>query len=121
MEEKGILTGKLESSLAKDLDDAIELKGIWEALDGVGFKITISAVDNNLADKIPEPYKTELRELLTEVLEEKDYMAAAEKAAIFVDGLIDIPGLDDPTERMIFVGIFTAVAGLFAKKNTDDA
>jgi len=119
MDEKGILTGKLESNLAKELDGVVELKGIWEALDGPAFKIVITTVDNNLAEKIPEPYKTEIRDLLTEVLEEKDYMEAATKAAIFTDRLIDIPGLDDPTERMIFIGIFTAVAGLFIKTGTE--
>lgn len=115
MDEKGILTGKLESTLATMADDAIVLKGLWEAIDGPAFKIVITTVDNNLADKIPEPYKTQIREMLTEILEEKDYEEAGQMAADFADGLIDIPGIDDVTERMIFVGIFTVIAGLLAK------
>jgi hypothetical protein len=117
--EKGILTGTLESKLAEMLDNAVKLKGIWETFDGPAFKITISAVDNNLGEKIPEPYKTTIRDLLTDILEEQDYEEACMKAADFVDGLIDIPGIDDPTEKMIFTGIFTVISGLLAKINTD--
>ena len=117
--EKGILTGTLESMLSEMLDNAVKLKGIWETFDGPAFKITISAVDNNLGEKIPEPYKTTIRDLLTEILEEQDYESACMKAAEFVDGLIDIPGIDDPTEKMIFTGIFTVIAGLLAKIGTE--
>ena len=119
MSEKGILTSELESKLASMLDDVVKLKGVLEAVDGMAFKIAITAIDNNLADKIPEPYKTTISELLVDILQEQDYAAACEKAADFLDSLIDIPGLDDPTEEMIFKGIFSVVAGLLAKIGTD--
>lgn len=117
--EKGILTSKLEGSLAQMLDDLISLKGILEAVDGPAFKIVISAVDNNVADQIPEPFKTEIRDMLTEILDEKDYPHACQLASDFTDRLIDIPGIDDPTEKMIFTGIFTVIAGLLAKHGTN--
>jgi hypothetical protein len=117
--EKGILTSELESKLAVMLDDAVKLTGILEAVDGMAFKIVITAIDNNVADKIPEPYKTTIAELLVDILQEQDYEAACNKAAMFLDTLIDIPGLDDPTEAMIFQGIFTVIAGLLAKIGTD--
>lgn len=118
--EKGILTAKLEGILADKLDELVKLKGIWESVDGIAFKIVITTIDNNVAEKIPEPYKTEVRDLLTEILDEKDYAAACDKAADMIDKLIDIPGLDDDTERLIFTGIFTAIAGLLAKIGTDE-
>ena len=117
--EKGILTSALESKLASMLDDVVKLKGALEAIDGIAFKLAITAIDNNLADKIPEPFKTTAQELLTEILEEKDYAAACALASEFIDGLVDIPGIDDATEKMIFAGIFTVVAGLLAKIGTD--
>lgn len=118
MAEKGILSEKLEQILANELDRLIVLKGILEALDGTAFKLIISVIDNNLAEKIPEPYKTAIAAVLLEIFEEKDFEAAAIKAAELVDGLVDIPGIDDPTERQIFVSIFTIVASLLAKANT---
>ena len=117
--EKGILSAKLEGILAEELDKVVKLKGIWEAIDGTAFKIVITTIDNNLADKIPEPHKTEIRDLLTKILEEKDYQAACDQAGEMFDRLIDIPGLDDDTERLIFTGIFTAIAGLLAKIGTE--
>ena len=118
---KGILTPKMESMLAEKLDEIVKLKGALEAVDGMAFKIAISTIDNNLADKIPEPYKTTIAGMLADILEEKDYAAACSKAADFMDELIDIPGLDDPTEAMIFSGVFTLIAGLLAKIGTDAA
>jgi len=117
--EKGILIKELESSLASILDDAIKLNGIWETFDGPAFKIVITAVDDNLGEKIPEPFKTEIRDMLTVILGEKDYAKASDLVSGFVDRLVDIPGLDDPTEKFIFDGIFKVVAGLLAKANTE--
>jgi hypothetical protein len=117
--EKGILTSALENQLATKLDDLVKLSGLLEAVDGLAFKLAITAIDNNVADKIPEPYKTALAEVLVQILEEKDYATACQLASDFIDGLIDIPGLDDATEKMIFTGIFTVIAGLLAKIGTD--
>ncbi len=117
--EKGILIEKLETTLGQMADNAIKLPGIWEALDGPAFIIVIKTVDNNLAEKIPEPFKSQIRDMLTEILDEKDYETACIMASNFLDTLIDIPGIDDPTEQMIFSGIFTVIAGLLAKIGTE--
>ena len=118
--EKGILTASVESLLASKLDEVVKLKGFWEAVDGVAFKIVITTIDNNLADKIPEEYKLQIRELLTDILEEKDYALACDKAADIIDDLIVFSNVAEATERLIFTGIFTAVAGLLAKIGTDE-
>jgi hypothetical protein len=119
MAELGILSSKLEGILAEQLDKLVVLKGILEAVDGTAFKLVISVIDNNLAERIPEPFKSTLAGLLIDIFEETDYNKAALKAAEFVDGLVDIPGLDDTTEKQIFISIFTIVASLFVKPNTD--
>jgi hypothetical protein len=72
-----------------------------------------------LAEKIPAEYKDALRDMLTDVLEDSDYESAAYKASELIDSLIDIPGIDDDTEAMIFTGIFTVIAGLLAKIGTE--
>lgn len=118
MAENGILSSKLEGILADELDKLVVLKGILEAVDGTAFKLVISVIDNNIANKIPEPYKTAIAGVLLDVFEDKDFDSAALKAAELVDGLVDIPGLDDHTEKEIFISIFTIIASLFAKANT---
>ena len=113
--EKGILSKELESTLAKLADDAIKLPGVWEILDGTGFKIAIAIIDDNVAEKIPEPYKAQITAILEKILKEKDYEAAALLVADAVDLLVDVPGIDDATEKFMFVGFFTALAGLLIK------
>ena len=113
--EKGILSKELESTLAGLADSAIKLPGVWERLDGTGFKIAIAVIDDNVAEKIPEPYKAQITAILEKILKEKDYDAAAILIADAIDLLVDVPGIDDATEKFMFVGFFTALAGLLIK------
>jgi hypothetical protein len=118
MSEKGLLTKKMEQEAAKWLDEKIKLPAILEAVDGMAFKLVVSLLDDNYGDKVPEPYKTEIRELLTEIFEEKDLQAATYMALDFADSLIDIPYFDDETEALIFKGLAEIVAAVFANMNT---
>jgi len=113
--EKGILSRELEGKLAAKLDELIVFKnGILEALDGTAFRILITGVDDNAADKIPEPYKTQIRDILNEILINTDYESASQKAADLYHLLVTIPGLDDELERQIFIQVFMMVAHLLA-------
>ena len=115
--EKGILLKTVEAKLATILDDVVKLNGFWETIDGVAFRLVISAVDDNLADKIPEPYKTEIRTVIFEIIENEDYDQAVLNAFDFLDSLIDIPGFDDDTERLMFEAIAKmVVAAILAIK-----
>ena len=117
MAEKGILLKTVEAKLATILDDVVKLNGFWETIDGVAFRLVISAVDDNLADKIPEPYKTEIRTVIFEIIENEDYDQAVLNAFDFLDSLIDIPGFDDDTERLMFEAIAKmVVAAILAIK-----
>jgi len=117
-EVKGILTPGIEAKIASWLDDQIKLNGILETVDGLAFKLVISQLDNNLGEKIPEPYKTEIREIITAILEDQDYENAITNAFDFVNEQIDIPYLDDETEDLLFKGLISIVLSIVAKINT---
>lgn len=102
--EKGILTSTVESKLGQKLDDLVKLNPLLETFDGTAFTLVIRTIDNNFGEKIPEPYKTELRDVLASIIEEEDYDTAVEEGFNFLDSLIDIPGFDDDEERLIFQG-----------------
>ena len=118
--EKGILTAEVEQMLAKALDKAIVLKGIWEALDGPAFLMLFRTVDDNLGDKIPVAVRDEIRGILSEVWMEKDPELAAQKATDLLAGIIVIPGIPDAYERLVLLGVLTIAMGLLAKINPDE-
>ena len=113
--EKGILTKEMEVKLAGWLDDLIKLSAPLEAIDGIVFRIAITAIDNKYGELIPEPYKSELREGLGYVFIEEDYEKAIAAGFKLIDKLVDIPGIDDETEAMIFTGLMQVVIALLAK------
>ena len=110
MAEKGILTTEQEKALATMLDDAIKLKGILELIDGYVFKALITFVDDKYLDQLQSNVKGKLAELATAVIA-KDVAAAETIAADTLNMLIDIPGLDEDAEGLIFKGIVEIVVG----------
>ena len=114
--EKGILTKKVESLLAKKLDELIKLPNYLEPFDCIAFRIAIKSIDDSLGEKIPEEFRLELREQIELILLEKDYEKAVIQASVFIDRLVDIPGLDDATEAKIFAGLANIVIGLLLHK-----
>lgn len=117
--EKGLLTKKMEQDAAKWLDDKVNVPAYLEPFDGMIFKLIITQIDDNFGEKVPEPYKTEIREILVDILEEKDYQAALYKAMDFADSLIDIPYFDDETEALIFKGFAEILAAILANMNIE--
>lgn len=100
---KGILNSEQEHKLAKIIDDALTLKGIAELADGLFFRAVITVVDDTLVDKLPEPVKENLSALATACIDE-DVDAAEMIAADLLNSLIDIPGLDEDAEKLLFKG-----------------
>ena len=115
--EKGILTKSLESLVANWLDDVVKLKRLGESIDGIAFKMAITQLDDYFGDKIPEPYKTTIQTVATTIFEEKDYNLAVSIGLTFMDSQIDIPGIDDETELLIFKGLETIIFAILAKLN----
>ena len=107
--EKGILTKSLESLVANWLDDVVKLKGVWESIDGIAFKMAITQLDDYFGDKI--------QTVATTIFEEKDYNLAVSIGLTFIDTQVGIPGIDDETELLIFKGLETIIFAILAKLN----
>jgi len=115
MEEKGIFTLEQEKKLASLLDDVVKLKGvILELIDGYVFKAVITLVDDMFIDKIKEEIKIKLAALVDAVLAE-DVELAETLATDLVNSLIDIPGLEEDAEGLIFKGVIELLAGAILK------
>lgn len=111
MENKGILTVDQEKKLAELLDNKINLKGFLELVDGYVFKALITFVDDKFADKIKVEVKTKLAELVDAVLAD-DVNKAEELAAEVINMLVDIPGLDEEAEGLLFKGVIQLLVGV---------
>lgn len=116
--EKGILVKTVEAKLAQKLDEVVKLNGLWESIDGIAFKLVISAVDDTLGEKIPEEYKLKIRNLISGIIDEGDFSVAVEMVIDLANEVIDVPGLDDEQEELLFsaAGQMIAAALLAIKK-----
>jgi len=111
---QGILTTEQEKKLASLLDDAIKLKGILEFVDGFLFKAIIALVDDKYADKLKEEIKVKLSVLVDAVLA-NDIVLAETLATDLINSLVDIPGLDEEAEGLIFKGIIEILVAAILK------
>jgi len=114
MAEKGILTAEQEKVLSGLLDDAIKLKGVMELLDGYVFKAVITFVDDKYVDKLKEEIKVQLASIVEAVMA-NDVPLAEQRVTDLVNSLIDIPGLDEESEGLIFKGIIEVLVGVILK------
>lgn len=108
--EEGILTSAQEKTLSALLDDAIKLKGVAELVDGFLFKAIITFVDDKYIDKLKEDIKVKLAGLVEAVMAE-DVELAEQLATDLVNSLIDIPGLDEESEGLLFKGVIEIIVG----------
>ena len=115
MNEIGVLASKLEKVVGRKLVEVLKVKGLLALALNALAPALVAAFDNNIAEKIPEPYNQQIEDTLVVILEEKDYKKAIQKATDFADSLIDIPGIDDEMEKLIFDGLAMVIAGLMAK------
>lgn len=114
MAEKGILTVVQEKKLSEILDSAVKVSGIFEFIDGYLFKILLTFLDDTYADKLSVEIKTELGQL-ADALMASDWDAAENVATSIINRLIDIPGLDEDAEGLLFKGIVEIIIGAVLK------
>lgn len=108
--EEGILTLEQEKKIAALLDDLLKVKGFVELIDGYVFKAIITFVDNKYVDKLSVDIKTKLAALVDAVLAE-DVVLAETLVTDLMNTLIDIPGLDEESEGLLFKGIIELIVG----------
>lgn len=111
---KGIFTAEQEKKLSQLLDDAVKLKGFAELVDGFLFKAIITFVDDSLVDRLNEEIRGQLQGLATACLNE-DVQAAETLAAELINSLVDIPGLEEDSEALIFKGAVELIVGAVMK------
>ena len=114
MAEKGIFTLEQEKMLASKLDDAIKLKGLLELIDGVVFRAIITLLDDQLINKLPEGVKTQLAAIAQAAIDE-DVEKAETLATDLINGLIDVPLLDEESEGLLIGAIVRLIVASVLK------
>ena len=113
--EKGILTSEQEKQLSQIVDNVLKLKGLLELVDGFLAKVLISLLDDVVVDKLKTEVKIELAALVDAVFA-NDVPLAEELAAQILNDLVDIPGLDEEAEGLIFKGAIELIVGAILSK-----
>ena len=115
MKEKGLLTKQMQNKISEWIDEQVKLNGVFEVMDGVAIKLILSQLDDIFGEKIPEPYKSKLAEVINVVFEEKDKEKAIKLVLDFANEKIDIPYLDDDSEKLLFDGVYTILLTILSK------
>lgn len=105
---KGILTKEQEKFYAERIDDMIKAKGLLEIVDGPASKVIITSVDDSLLDRLPEAMKEDLSGLAQAGID-NDVELAEKMVTNVINGRIDIPGIDEETESLLFAGVVNIV------------
>jgi len=115
-DRKGLLKPEQQRFFAVLIDEAVPFKNPFlEAFDGEAFNIIITVVDDNLLDKIPEDWQNPIEPIIDAAMEGNWDLAGA-LAADFANQKIDIPGLDELSEQLIFSGLINFLVGLIVGK-----
>jgi len=114
MKEKGILTKDVEKLGRTEIVELLELKGLFKPIAGVGILIFIQQIDDNFGEKIPEKVRLELRSLIHQIIVDKNYDGSIDDAFAKIDEIVNMPFMDDETEKMFFSGLAQFVKGILA-------
>jgi len=110
MGKAGIWNSDQEKYIAGAIDNSIKAKGVLEIVDGYLAKVVIVIVDDKGLDRLPEDLKPKLS-ALTDLAIAGDVQACEKLGAEILNNRIDIPGIDEQTEYIIFNGAMTIIVG----------
>ena len=110
--EKGILSSDAEKKIGGTYLDDLVKAGVFEIVDGQAFTFAIRTLDNRFGDKVPEPYKTQIRELVDIIVIDENYVGTIDEVCDYLDKVIDIPFISDEGEELIFNGLATILKGV---------
>jgi len=113
-DEKGIFNKAQEKFLAEKVDEAVKLKGFLELVDGYLAKILITLIDDQVIDKLKAELKVKLAAIADAAIKE-DLEGAELAATDLLNSLVDIPGLDEDSEGLIFKGAIELLVGAVLK------
>ena len=127
MSKKGVLTRIEEKFYGKVIANQIEVKGIWKPIVNMGVPFFIQTIDNTFGDKIPEPWQTHLEKLTTIFYEAmKDGVITTEErnhvahyCVAVMNAEIDIPGIGEENEMVVFLGFWKFISAVIWKEVND--
>jgi hypothetical protein len=110
--ESGILTKDQEQKLSQMADDVLVFKNvILELVDGYLAKVLITLLDDKVVDKLKEDVKIQLAGIVDAAFAE-DIELVKTLSANLINSLVDIPGLDETSEGLIFRGAIDLAVGV---------
>lgn len=124
-QELGFFTVEHEKAYSELIDGMHKGKGIVEIVDGYAARFFIGWLDNDILQRhvidrfaISDEVVEYVRTMSDHVLA-KDYNAAAEVGAEVLNSFIDIPGIREDEEGMIFSGLLSMLVGLITRKSNE--
>lgn len=115
-EQKGILNPDQEKFLAKLMDEKVKFSNpLIEVVDGVAFKLAITLLDDNLLEKIPADWKNPISPIVDAAIEGR-WNEVATAIANLADEKIDVPGIDDLSEKLLFHSVVGIIFSLLMGK-----
>ena len=110
MSGTGILSKEQEKFWSDLLLDKLELTGWKGTLAKLGTPIVIRMIDDNYAEKLPEPWKSYAMQLTTSVylvmqdgeVTDEELEGITDLVATIIDEKVDIPLIPDEDEEVIF-------------------
>jgi hypothetical protein len=111
--EKGILSKAAEKKIGGVYLDNLVKAGIFELFDGQAFTFAVRYLDNKFGDEVPDPYKTDIRNLIDKIVVDENYVGTIDEVCLYLDDVIDFPFIDDEGEKLIFDGLANILKGIF--------
>lgn len=121
--KKGLLTKKEEKFFGKLIVDEIYIEGLWKPIVKWTLPMLLGALDDNVGDKLPEPWQTHIENLITMVydsMQDKIITKAEEDeileyTAAVINAEVDIPYLDEEQEGLTFITLLKFLASVIRK------
>lgn len=121
--KKGLLTKDEEKFFAKLIVEEINIEGLWKPLVRWTLPMLLGALDDNVGDKLPEPWQSHTEKLTTMVYEsmQDKILTEAEQNEILtytaevINAEVDIPYLDEEQEGLTFITLLKFLASIVRK------
>lgn len=110
--EKGLVSRLATSKIAEFADEKIVLKGWAETIDGTVIDQGLNFVDNTFGEKVPEPYKTNIRDMIDHIVLDEDLASAEEHLTDLMVIAINVPWLDEENEKRLFSSLLNFIVSL---------
>lgn len=113
MSEKGFVSQEATAEVAKWMDLKFEFKNkLLETVDYSLFYFTLNTLDNQFGELIPDPYKTNIRNIIDAIILTNDLVLVEDKITELMVIAIKVPWLDDSKERMLFSSLINFIISL---------